>query len=60
MLDSSLKYFTFFCHYLFCLFLVALLALTLSSVMTNQTRNGLKANLKNHLSLVLKQVEFSK
>ena len=60
MLNYSLYYFTCCCHYLFCLCLVALLSWNLSSLLNSQTKNGLKANLEKNISLVLKQVEFSK
>ena len=56
MLNYSLYYFTFCCHYLFCLCLVALLSWNLSSLLNSQTKNGLKANLEKLIVFPLTEI----
>ncbi len=46
-------------RYLFCLWLVTGLSLSLSSMINNKQENIAKAELKNQITLVLKKTVFS-
>ena len=59
MLNHSTNSLTLLSHYLFCLFLVGLLSLSLSYLLNNNRETDSKINLEKTGSLILKRVENS-
>jgi hypothetical protein len=55
MLDNSTNYLTLLSHYLFCLFLVALLSLTINSVLNSKKEHRITINSEKTGILILKQ-----
>ncbi len=60
MLDNSPNYLTILAHYLFCLCVVALLILSINSVLNSQKENRVKINSEKTGILILKQAEKSR
>ena len=59
MSNHSGNYLTILFHYFFCLILVGLLSFSLTYLLNNDKKDGMKSNLEKTGSLILKQAENS-
>ncbi len=57
MLDHSNNYLTILCHYLFYLIIVGLLSFSLTYIINDKQNSGIKTNMDQTNSLILKQAE---